>query len=201
MNLRNYRDTSKSGSDLRAGFQFEFHCEICSQTWQSPFRPYRRAQFSGLMYRLARLLNDRGLMFRASNSLASAGEGGARNSALQEALALAEQRYTECPACHKAVDEECWNERARLCQLCATKNGGRPAIAAGSEYRDSSEGVDGAASSSAGLKCPNCSLLIGGGRFCAECGFDMASTHKTCPGCGTLCMRSTRFCADCGHGF
>jgi predicted amidophosphoribosyltransferase len=42
---------------------------------------------------------------------------------------------------------------------------------------------------------------MGGGRFCAECGFDMASTHKSCPGCGTMCARAARFCPDCGHGF
>ncbi len=201
MNLKNYRDVSKSGSDLRAGFQFEFHCEICSHTWQSPFRPYRRAQLSGLMYRLSRLLDDRGMLFRASNSVASAGEQGARDSALQDALVLAEQRYTECPACHKAVDEDCWDSRARVCQLCATKSGGRPAASAERERGESSESVAVEAVSGAGLKCPNCSSQIGGGRFCAECGFDMASTHKTCPGCGMLCMRSTRFCGDCGHGF
>jgi hypothetical protein len=201
MNLKNYRDIGKSGSDLRAGFQFEFHCQICSQTWQSPYRPYRRAQLSGLMYRLSRLLNDRGMLFRASNSMANFGEQGARDSALQDALALAEQRYTECPECHKAVDEECWNARAGLCRLCATNGGGRSETAAGGERRESSAGTEAAARAGGGLKCPNCSSAIGGGRFCPECGFDMASTHKTCPGCGTLCMRSTRFCADCGHGF
>jgi hypothetical protein len=153
------------------------------------------------MYRLARLLNDRGSMFRASNAVATFGEQGARNSALEDALALAEQRYTECPACHKTVDEECWNARAGLCQLCATNSGERPRVTAGREHGESSERADVAASSGAGLKCPNCSSPIGGGRFCAECGFDMASTHKTCPGCGTLCMRSTRFCGDCGHAF
>ena len=52
-----------------------------------------------------------------------------------------------------------------------------------------------------GPVCPNCQVLSEGGRFCHECGFDMASTHKSCPGCGTTVSRQARFCPDCGHGF
>jgi membrane protease subunit (stomatin/prohibitin family) len=57
---------------------------------------------------------------------------------------------------------------------------------------------DSQASSSA---CPNCRTPSSGGRFCGECGFDMASTHKSCPGCGTMVLRQARFCTDCGHSF
>jgi hypothetical protein len=197
MNLSNYREMS--GSDLRAGFQFEFHCQVCSRTWKSPFKPYRRAQLAAWVYRLSRFLNDRGGMFRGTNAIANLGEHRAREKALQEALALAGDRYTECPSCQKAVDEDCWDVRARLCQSCRTAGGGLVSPRR-SESSEPSTGLE-VAAPVAGLKCPNCSSPIGGGRFCAECGFDMASTHKTCPGCGTMCMRSSRFCLDCGHGF
>jgi membrane protease subunit (stomatin/prohibitin family) len=53
----------------------------------------------------------------------------------------------------------------------------------------------------AGLSCPNCRSAHGGGRFCAECGFDLASTHKSCPDCGAMATRQARYCNDCGHGF
>ena len=51
------------------------------------------------------------------------------------------------------------------------------------------------------MNCPNCQTPSQGGRFCHECGFDMASTHKSCPGCGSVMPRAARFCTDCGHGF
>jgi hypothetical protein len=53
----------------------------------------------------------------------------------------------------------------------------------------------------AAVVCPNCQTPSQGGRFCHECGFDMASTHKSCPACGATMMRQARFCTDCGHGF
>jgi hypothetical protein len=200
MSLTNYRDIGAVGSDVGAGFQFEFYCGNCARTWKSPFAPYRRARFAGIVYKLATFLGDRGTVFRASDAVAKAGAKGARDSALARALELAEQRYTECPACLKAVCEECWNPGAKACEACATKGvrsaGGHVGSGSAEEGRESHAAV-----SSAGPRCPNCSSALDGGRFCAECGFDMASTHKSCPGCGTLCIRSARFCTDCGHGF
>jgi hypothetical protein len=207
MSLTNYRDISKGGSDTHAGFQLEFYCASCPRTWKSPFQPYRKAQFAGLIYKLAYFLNDRGVMFRASNAVANAGEHRAHDGALKQALELAEHRYIECSACGKAVCEDCWDTGARLCVQCASKgarpHGGHNASARADDdgYGDGNGGMRPAATASAVLKCPNCSCAIGGGRFCEECGFDMASTHKSCPGCGTLCARATRFCADCGHAF
>ena len=58
-----------------------------------------------------------------------------------------------------------------------------------------------AATAAATLACPNCQTPSQGGRFCHECGFDMASTHKSCPACGVTMMRQARFCTDCGHAF
>jgi hypothetical protein len=208
MSLGNYRDIGKRGSDMHAGFQFEFHCGNCSRVWQSPFEPYRRGQLAGFFYRFSYFLGDRGTMLRASNAVADAGSGGARDHALQRAIELAEQRYNECPSCQKVVCEDCWDARARLCEPCSTRGGSAPRAdrhGAGDEDDRPRVPADDAAQVSArdsgGLKCPNCAAAIDSGRFCGECGFDMASTHKSCPSCGTLCARATRFCTDCGHGF
>ena len=206
MSLTNYRDVGRAGSNMNAGFQFEFYCGSCSRTWKSPFEPYRRGQLAGFIYRFAYFLGDRGSMFRASNVVADAGAHRARQGALDRAIELAEQRYNECPACVKIVCEDCWDAQARLCESCAVKGGQAPHDKRGrraeADARSHDEQPPAAASErSTGLNCPNCSARIGGGRFCEECGFDMASTHKTCPGCGTLCGRATRFCADCGHAF
>jgi len=195
MSLTNYRDVDKSSSEGAAGFQFEFHCGNCSRTWKSPFKPYRKGQLADLIYKFAYYLGDRGSVYRASSAVANAGENRARESALHDALEIAAQRYTQCPGCAKAVCQYCWDERARLCESCAGK-GGRSSSADGAGRADE-RGAPGGA----GPACPNCQAAFGGGRFCAECGFDMASTHKSCPGCGTMCARAARFCPDCGHGF
>ena len=188
---------SKLGSQVGAGFQFEFHCGNCSRTWKGPFEPYRRGQFAGLIYKLSYFLGDRGSMFRASNALADVGANRARESALQQSIALAEQRYTECPECAKAVCEECWDSRAQLCTACAGK-GARSTTEDG-DARAGTRGQAAAARDSGGPTCPNCASRIGGGRFCPECGFDMASTHKTARVAGR-CARATRFCG-LRHGF
>ena len=188
MNLTNYRDVGKGGTDTEAGFQFEFYCGNCSRTWTSPFKPYRKGQIAGFIQKFAYLLGDRGSMSRASGAVAGVGAKKARESALQDALELAEQRYCECAECSKTVCGDCWDERARTCVPCTGKS---------SRGRGSEAAQDG----KAGLKCANCGVAMESGRFCAECGFDVASTHKSCPGCGTLCARAARFCTDCGHGF
>jgi hypothetical protein len=199
--LTNYREVGKSGSsDTDAGFQFEFSCGNCSRTWKSQFRPYRRGQLAGLVYKFAYYLGDRGGMFRGLNAIASAGSSRARQAALDDALQLAEQRYTNCPECHRSVCEDCWDERARMCEGCRSDGGRSPRVSGGSR---SAPGVDAESRGerSAAPKCSNCGAPMDGGRFCAECGFDVASTHKSCPGCGALCGRAARFCTDCGHGF
>jgi hypothetical protein len=194
MNFTNYREVSKGGSDTNAGFQFEFSCGNCSRTWRSEFKPYRLGQLAGLIYKFAYFFGDRGAMSRTSTSIANVGSTRARQSALNEALETASQRYAECKSCQKLVCEECFDQRSRLCAPCASReNRSHP----GSEVARN----DGNASASVNSKCSNCGTAMGGGRFCAECGFDAASTHKSCPGCGVMCTRAARFCPECGHGF
>jgi hypothetical protein len=194
MSLTNYRDVSRAGSDTDAGFQFEFTCGNCSHRWTSPYKPYRRGQLAGLIYKFAYFFDGHGNLFRASDAVSGAGEKRARAAALQEALGLAEQRYTDCPVCHKTVCADCWNPATRCCEGCQRKG-------AGSSLGGGAAASAGGGASAAGPACPNCQAAFGGGRFCAECGFDMASTHKSCPGCGAMSVRAARFCPDCGHGF
>jgi len=198
--LTNYREVSRTASsDLDAGFQFEFTCGNCERTWKSPFRPYRKGQLAGLVHKVAYYLGYREGLALKLNVVAGAGEKRAARHALDEALALAEQRYTFCPGCQRVVCEECWDDRVRQCERCRG-NAGRSSAAIANR-RGVSEEVGGADEHRAGPKCSNCGAASDGGRFCAECGFDMASTHKSCPGCGALCTRGARFCTDCGHAF
>lgn len=187
MALTNYRDLSTSTSDLSAGFQFEFFCEKCGETSRSAFRPYRKGQITGWLSRFAFLFYDLNKASRATGAFADAGAQTAKREALAEAMAAAAGSYERCGTCHKWVGRECWNAGTGTCRECATP-GGNGAAASG-------------ASAASGATCPNCQTPSSGGRFCHECGFDMASTHKSCPACGITLPRQARFCTDCGHGF
>ncbi len=200
MTLNNYRDISKLGTDVGAGFQFEFRCSSCNSIWKSPLQPYRRGQIAGLIHKFAFFLGDRGSMGRLSSGVATSGQARAKEKALEDALELAEQRYAVCPSCDKVVCENCWNPGAQRCESCI-KQGSRSGARGGASHRDGSAAAAGGGAAVA-LRCPNCSAeQVGDGRFCPECGFDMAATHKGCPGCGATCPRSARFCTECGHGF
>jgi hypothetical protein len=192
VNFTNYREIGKSVSDVGAGFQFEFSCTNCSRTWKSPFKPYRVGQLAGLIYKLAYFFGDRASIARASGTAANIGFTGARERALNNALELAAQRYAECKSCQSVVCEECFDQRSHLCERCNQKN---------VQSQRGTEDLRADGDTRAGMKCSNCSAAMTGGRFCAECGFDAASTHKSCPGCGVMCTRAARFCPECGHGF
>lgn len=189
MSLTNYRDLSSYSVSTTGGFQYEFYCHNCPRIWKSPFKPYRLGQISGLFSRLAPLLGLGVHAQQAGGSLGDAGMRRAGSKALEEAIAMAEQRYSRCTSCKKEVCEDCFDAREQLCVTCL-RNSRREAQVQG-----------GAAASAGGALCPNCSTPSSGGRFCPECGFDMASTHKSCPSCGVMVARAARFCTDCGHGF
>jgi hypothetical protein len=191
MELENYRDISRKGMETDAGFQFEFFCEHCARTWKSPFRPYRMGQIAGLLHRFAFYFGgDKGSASRAAYEMSEMRSDKNFQDALRDAQQQAEGLFHRCPKCSKVACESCWDDRRGRCEPCTLReSGGAGAVQAA------------AASATGALKCPNCQGAMGGGRFCAECGYDMASTHKSCPTCGAMCLRQTRFCTDCGHGF
>lgn len=188
MALTNYRDVSTSMSDVSAGFQFEFYCEKCGEASRSAFKPYRKGQITGWLSRFAFMFYDLNKASRATGAFAEAGAGEAKREALAEAMTLAALLYEKCTGCRKWVGRECWNSSAGTCRDCAARSA-QDAPAAG------------AGASATTAACPNCQTPSTGGRFCHECGFDMASTHKSCPACGITLPRQARFCTDCGHGF
>ena len=187
MALTNYRDVSTSVSDVSAGFQFEFFCEKCGESSRSAFRPYRKGQITGWLSRFAFMFYDLNKASRATGAFAEAGASGAKGEALAEAMAAAAPLYEKCPGCRKWVGRECWNSGTSSCRDCAA--------------RASLDAAPAAGAAAGGATCPNCQTPSSGGRFCHECGFDMASTHKSCPACGITLPRQARFCTDRGHGF
>lgn len=192
MAMTNYRDISTSMSDVSAGFQFEFFCEKCGESSRSAFKPYRKGQITGWLSRFAFMFYDLNKASRATGAFAEAGGGSAKAEALAEAMAQAAPMYERCSGCRKWVGRECWNSSSNSCRDCAARAALDTGASAGGGY---------GSSASSGAACPNCQTPSQGGRFCHECGFDMASTHKSCPACGVTLPRQARFCTDCGHGF
>lgn len=192
--MKNYRDLTSGGSDVAAGFQFEFFCQHCEKSnWTSPFKPFRTGQLAGWLSRLSFLIGPSRTAQLGTNAMAAAGSRGAFESARQEAIELARSRYVACGSCRDYVCSDCFNEREETCNRCLEN--------AAQESRKSQERSFEENKHQSQSACPNCRCETQGGRFCPECGFDLASTHKGCPGCGAMMARQARFCTDCGHGF
>lgn len=195
MALNQYRDLSVHGSHIHAGFQFDFSCSHCTNNWRSPFQPYRMGQLTTLLHRLTFLLPGIDRAGRASGGMADLRARSAWESALAAAMRHAETQFVNCEECKAVVCHECYSEAEGCCNKCAVlRHDVRPEGAAAS-------GMPSSAASGLDVACPNCRTPSEGGRFCAECGYDFASTHKSCPACSALTSRSSRFCTDCGHAF
>ena len=198
MALTNYRDISTNPGDVGAGFQFEFICESCGDTWKTPFKPYRAGQAAGIFRRFGYIFNEFAKISVITDVIYKAGRAGgssvevtgskAKAAALEEAVELARQRYDKCSSCKSMVCANCFSESSGMCIKCERT--------AGVGTQDSNVSASGS-----GAVCPNCQTPSQGGRFCHECGFDMASTHKSCPSCSATMSRQARFCTDCGHAF
>ncbi|RZL10504.1 MAG: zinc ribbon domain-containing protein [Rubrivivax sp.] len=192
--MKNYRDLSKTGSDVSAGFQFEFFCQGCDFTWRSNFKPHRMGQLTGWISRLTFLMSDLGKAGRATGALSDSGSRGAHDEAFLAAQTQAQRYFNACPGCQQQMCDSCLDDSQGSCKSCLKQRRGAPQ--AGGYAEDGGDGGYDAAP-----RCANCQVPSTGGRFCHECGFDMASTHKGCPGCGSVMPRAARFCTDCGHGF
>lgn len=200
MSMTNFRDLSTTVNDVNAGFQFEFFCELTEETWKSPFRPYRRAQMTAWLSRATTMFHS---LYGANRALGYAAEAGIRSAkaeALAEAQEMAAKRFRQCEQCSKWVALAVWDEDSGTCTGCRRGGGARRSSGGGraAAYQDEDDGDQAGGSA---LRCPSCQVPSQGGRFCHECGFDMASTFKSCPGCGTTLARQARFCTDCGHAF
>lgn len=207
----NCRDLSiQSGTG--AGFQFEFYCECCNDTWRSPFAPYTSGRASGWMQEASGLLG--GLLGsvgysvdNAVDGLARAGWGTARDGAFKQAIAAAKAHFNRCAQCHNYVCARCWNADSGLCQNCA------PDLAAGVQAARHMGTLDAAreraheagtvlgakvdVTSSKQLVCPGCHTETHGARFCPQCGQPLA-VATACTGCKAPLPAGSRFCGECG---
>ena len=193
MAMTNFRDLSTGTSDLNAGFQFEFFCELTGESWKSPFKKYTRGRLNGWLSRATTIFYQFYSVDRVASYAAEAGVRKAKAAALADAMEMAADRFRQCEKCNKWVSLAVYEEDRGRCKNClGTLHASGSSRGAFGNYADDD---------SSGPVCPNCQTPSQGGRFCHECGFDMASTHKSCPSCGATMSRQTRFCTDCGHAF
>jgi Double zinc ribbon len=186
--MKNVRNLSIKGG-VDAGYQYEFYCHKCDFTWRSQFKSNRMGQLTGWLNNLAFLAGGLRNPGRLGGVISEAGSRSGGEKSLVEAQEQARRYFTLCKKCDSQVCQDCWSDDEQTCKPC---------LDAGRSSRGNGQANGGA---DTGPCCPNCQAPSSGGRFCHECGFDMASTHKGCPGCGSVMPRAARFCTDCGHGF
>jgi hypothetical protein len=207
----NFRDLSiQSGTG--AGFQFEFYCECCNDTWRSPFEPYKSGRASGWMQEASGLLGNLlgGVGYSVDNAvdgLARAGWGTARDDAFRHAIDAAKRHFHRCAQCHNYACDRCWSEDAGLCQRCAPDLAASVQVARQEGRRETAmerarevgaglgAGVD--VTTSHQLVCPACHAETRGAKFCPQCGHRLA-VSASCGGCHAELPAGSRFCPECG---
>ncbi|WP_214587341.1 zinc ribbon domain-containing protein [Dyella sp. LX-66] len=208
----NYRDLCQQYG-TGAGFQFEFYCQSCSDTWRSPFAPYRSGQASGWMREIGSFASN--LLGGVSNGidnavegLAKAGWGTSRDEAFKDAIGAAEHHFHRCARCNHYVCDRCWSIEKGLCETCApdlaaevqaARHQGQLQAAKDNavEFGKSQAGkVD--VKTERQLVCPQCGCEARGGKFCPDCGHRLADPSQ-CGGCQAELPAGSRFCPECGQ--
>jgi hypothetical protein len=208
----NYRDLCETYG-TKAGFQFEFSCQRCSDTWRSPFEGYTGARMAGWLQRgagaasgmLGRIGGD---LSSAADGLAGAGWGHAKDASLRRAVTAAQGHFQRCPRCTWHVCARCWNPQQGLCMHCLPDTAAEMAVARQRGLNDAVSDRGYAAGQQAGasvdadapqqLVCPQCRTETHGAKFCPECGFKMAQQVQ-CRACPTMLEPGTKFCTECGE--
>jgi hypothetical protein len=197
-----------------AGYQFEFFCQCCNDTWRSPFEPYRSGQVSGWLQQvqgaLGALLGNAGREIgRAASGVADAGWGQGRDAAFKQSIESAQAHFHRCAKCRQAVCARCWDGDKGLCRTCApnaaaeveaARNRGTLDAARAQAYQSGAgqEGpVDTGVKASRQLVCPQCATESMGGNFCAQCGHRLGEP-MACAACQTVIPMGGSHCPGCG---
>lgn len=206
---RNTSDVSRGAHDVDAGFQFEFHCERCRDTWRSPFQPYRRGQVAGWLSRAASVFS--GVAYnagRAAAGYADAGWGEARDEAFRDAITQSEQHFHRCAKCNNQSCQKCWNVPKGLCLGCAPDMQAEVEQArSAAEVREArtraeevgkSRAADVDVARASTNACPRCKAPTLGSKFCPDCGCDLATATIHCGKCSAQLPANVKFCTECG---
>jgi membrane protease subunit (stomatin/prohibitin family) len=196
----NHRDHSTD-----TGFQFEFFCERCHESWRSPFDRYAAGTVDNVLGMADGLFG--GIFGGARNAMSrvkSAGWQTAHDSAFRKAVGQAQGRFHRCPRCSNNHCDDCWNADEGTCITCVPRLDAEiAAITREAKIHKAREvAFDTATVSDADLQarvvsCPKCSAAVGRAKFCPECGSPVSLT-RACGGCSAEIPTSSKFCPECG---
>lgn len=205
----NYNDLSQQGG-VRSGFQYEFYCERCNDTWRTAFVPYRSGQASGWLQKATSFFGGAlgGAASDALEGIADSAWGNAHDRAFQEAVEQAKHHFHRCSRCFQYVCDVCWNGDRGLCLNCA------PDVQTEVEAARTQGEISGAAEKAvlegirkgkqrevktvSQLQCPRCGAETKGAKFCPQCGYKLAQ-KLTCPSCSAELPSTAKFCPECGN--
>jgi hypothetical protein len=207
----NSRDLSNAYGD-DAGFEFEFYCQRCGDTWRSGFENYTLGRASGWLRRASSMASNvtSNIGFDVANTvggLADAGWHKARDAAFQRAITQADSHFHRCARCTQHTCDNCWNADRGMCRHCAPDlqteveqaraeaevSAARSAAAeAGAKL---AEGID--VTTQHQLVCPQCKTETHGAKFCPECGHKVGAP-ATCASCSSEVPVGAKFCPECG---
>lgn len=203
----NYQDLSQPNG-VDAGFQFQFYCERCNDTWRTKYKPYRSGQASGWVSKAAGFFG--GIVGGASTALegmAQAGWNSARDEAFTEAVEEAKKQFHRCAKCFQYVCASCVDKSSGMCFNCAPDvNVEIAAARAQGEVQGATEsaleegikrGKKHDVKHDHQLVCPKCSAETHGAKFCPECGNKMGVKGQ-CGGCKAAIKPDAKFCPECG---
>ncbi|MFE9427155.1 zinc ribbon domain-containing protein [Kitasatospora sp. NPDC006697] len=208
----NYRDLSEQHG-TGAGFQFEFNCQRCWDTWRSPFEAFTTGRAAGWINKgIGAAYNlfggNASTISNAADGLAGAGYGNAHDAAFQRAITTSQQHFHRCARCTHHVCDKCWNTAKGLCLGCAPDTAAEAEAARQRGLNDQVTERAYAAGQQAGsgydvaaerqLVCPQCAAETHGGAFCTGCGYRLAHAAH-CTSCGGEVPAGAAFCPGCGH--
>jgi hypothetical protein len=207
----NHHDYSVSyGND--AGFEFEFYCQRCSDTWRSGFEPYKTARAAGWIRRAANMASGATSSIgwdvaSGVDGLVESGWHKARDASFQKSIVAAAEHFHRCARCAYYVCARCFSTDRGLCTYCA------PDLATEVESARIHGQVDAATSRARDvgaamaaevdvttqkqLVCVSCGHETHGAKFCPECGAKQNAPGE-CGGCGVQVPTGSKFCPECG---
>jgi len=210
----NFADNS-----TESGFQFTFFCDCCRDGYKTRFiesRTYKKGQKMRGLGSAARigasLLGRHSAGFqldRATDVISGRFRGMSPewHKEHEEAFRIAQNEakghFHRCPKCRKWVCDVDWNEQESLCVQDAPRANVEIASArAGKMVQDiqnkagQTQVFDGEIESKQTI-CSQCGKPAGEGKFCNNCGANLAMAE--CERCGTKSPSGTRFCGECGN--
>lgn len=204
---KNFNDLCQQ-TGVAAGFQFEFYCERCNDTWRSEFVPFRSGQAAGWIGKAASFfggaISGAG---SAAEGLAQAGWGQARDEEFKKALDQAKNHFHRCAKCSGYFCDRCWNMQKGLCLSCAPSveveieaariQGEISGAVEVATEEGRQRGAKAVIAKDRQLVCPSCKAETHGAKFCPSCGTKLAA-KRFCAECGAETGPDAKFCPECG---